>query len=44
MESISSSRPGRAKFVKIFVLLKTIYRFNSMPIKMPVACFNRNSK
>ena len=35
----TSGKTGRVNIIKITILLKTIYRFNAMSIKMPVAFF-----
>ena len=35
---------GRINIVKIYLLLKAIYRFNAISIKIPMAFFHRNRK
>ena len=36
---MSSSWLGRINIIKIFILLKAMYRFNAIPIKRPMAYF-----
>ena len=36
-ENILCSQIGRTNIVKMSTLLKTIYRFNAIPIKIPMA-------
>ena len=40
----SCSWIGRLNIIKMSILLKIIYRFNVIPIKIPVAVFFRNRK
>ena len=43
-KSIPCSWTGRINIVKMSMLLKAIYRFNVILIKIPIAFFYRNEK
>jgi hypothetical protein len=41
---LSRSWIRRINTVKLAIILKAIYRFNAMPIKIPMSSFHRNRK